>query len=134
MKDIYGNVTIVKSMSIAPRSVKLARYLRDSFCEYDLSSQILRRGTSIGANAREALRGQNRADFHLNTSIASRGAGELNYWLGLMSQVGYMSGHVFTSMNNDRVASCKLLMSIVKSISKANKKRSKQNCNLDRLP
>lgn len=125
MKDIYGNVTIVKSMSNAPRSVKLARYLRESFCEYDLSSQILRRGISIGTNAREALRGQSRADFHLNTSIASRGAEELNCWLGLMSQVGYMSGHVFTSMNNDRVASCKLLMSIVKSISKANNKKIK---------
>ena len=125
MKDIYDNVTIGKSMSIAHRSVKLARYLRESFCEYDLSSQILRRGISIGANAREALRGQNRADFHLNTSIASRGAGELNCWLGLMSQVGYMSGHVFTSMNNDRVVSCKLLMSIVKSISKANNKKIK---------
>lgn len=125
MKDIYGNVTIVKSMSNAPRSVKLARYLRESFCEYDLSSQILRRGISIGANAREALRGQNRADFHLNTSIASRGAEELNCWLGLLRQVGYMSGHVFTSMNKDRVASCKLLMSIVKSISKANNKKIK---------
>lgn len=125
MKDIYGNVTIVKSMSNAPRSVKLARYLRESFCEYDLSSQILRRGISIGANAREALRGQNRADFHSNTSIDLRWAEELNCWLGLMSQVGYMSGHVFTSMNNDRVVSCKLLMSIVKSISKANNKKIK---------
>lgn len=125
MKDIYDNVTIVKSMSNAPRSVKLARYLRESFCEYDLSSQILRRGISIGANAREALRGQNRTDFHLNTSIASRGAEELNYWLWLMSQVGYMSGQEYTSTNNDRVVSCKLLMSIVKSISKANNKKIK---------
>lgn len=125
MKDIYGNVTIVKSMSNAPRSVKLARYLRESFCEYDLSSQILRRGTSIGANAREALRGQNRADFHSKASIAMRGAEELNCWLGLMSQVGYMSGHVFTSMNNDRVVSCKLLTPIVKSISTTNNKKIK---------
>lgn len=125
MKDIYDNVTIVKSMRNAPRSVKLARYLRESFCEYDLSSQILSRGISIGANAREALRGQNRADFHSKASIAMRRVEELNCWLGLMSQVGYMSGHVFTSMNNDRVASCKLLMSIVKSISKANNKKIK---------
>lgn len=125
MKDIYDNVTIVKSMSNAPLSVKLARYLRDFFCEYDLSSQILSRGISIGANAREALRGQNRADFHSKASIAMRRVEELNCWLGLMSQVGYMSGHVFTSMNNDRVASCKLLMSIVKSISKANNKKIK---------
>ena len=125
MKDIYGNVTIVKSMSIAPRSVNLARYLRESFCEYDLSSQILRRGTSIGVNAREALRGQNRADFHLNTSIASRGAEELNCWLGLLRQVGYMPRQDYTSMNNDSAGARKLLMSIVKSISKANNKKIK---------
>lgn len=125
MKDIYGNVTIEKSMSNAPRSVKLARYLRESFCEYDLSSQILRRGISIGANAREALRRQNRADFHSNTSIASRGAEELNYWLWLMSQVGYMSGQEFTSMNNDSAGACKLLTPIVKSISTTNNKKIK---------
>lgn len=125
MKDIYGNVTIVKSMSIAPRSVNLARYLRESFCESDLSSQIMRRGTSIGVNAREALRGQNRADFHLNTSIASRGAEELNCWLGLLRQVGYMPRQDYTSMNNDSAGARKLLMSIVKSISKANNKKIK---------
>lgn len=125
MKDIYGNVTIVKSMSIAPRSVNLARYLRESFCESDLSSQIMRRGTSIGVNAREALRGQNRADFHLNTSITSRGAEELNCWLGLLRQVGYMPRQDYTSMNNDSAGARKLLMSIVKSISKANNKKIK---------
>ena len=125
MKDIYGNVTIVKSMSIAPRSVNLARYLRESFCESDLSSQIMRRGTSIGVNAREALRGQNRADFHLNTSIAMRGAEELNCWLGLLRQVGYMPRQDYTSMNNDSAGARKLLMSIVKSISKANNKKIK---------
>lgn len=125
MKDIYDNVTIVKSMSIAHRSVKLARYLRESFCEYDLSSQILRRGISIGANAREALRGQNRADFHLNTSIASRGAEELNCWLGLLRQVGYMPRQDYTSMNNDSAGARKLLTPIVKSISTTNNKKIK---------
>lgn len=125
MKDIYDNVTIVKSMSNAPRSVKLARYLRESFCEYDLSSQILRRGISIGANAREALRGQNRADFHLNTSIAMRGAEELNCWLGLLRQVGYMPRQDYTSMNNDSAGARKLLTPIVKSISTTNNKKIK---------
>lgn len=125
MKDIYGNVTIVKSMSIAPRSVNLARYLRESFCESDLSSQIMRRGTSIGVNAREALRGQSRADFHSKASIAMRGAEELNCWLGLLRQVGYMPRQDYTSMNNDSAGARKLLMSIVKSISKANNKKIK---------
>ncbi len=125
MKDIYDNVTIVKSMSNAPLSVKLARYLRESFCEYDLSSQMLRRGISIGANAREALRGQNRADFHLNTSIASHGAEELNCWLGPLRQVGYMPRQDYTSMNNDSAGARKLLTPIVKSISTTNDKNIK---------
>lgn len=125
MKDIYDNVTIVKSMSNAPLSVKLARYLRESFCEYDLSSQILRRGISIGTNAREALRGQNRADFHSKASIAMRGAEELNCWLGPLRQVGYMPRQDYTSMNNDSAGTRKLLTPIVKSISKANNKKIK---------
>lgn len=125
MKDIYGNVTIVKSMSNAPRSVKLARYLRESFCEYDLSSQILRRGISIGTNAREALRGQNRADFHSKASIAMRRAEELNCWLGPLRQVGYMPRQDYTSMNTDSAGTRKLLTPIVKSISTTNDKNIK---------
>lgn len=125
MKDIYDNVTIVKSMSNAPRSVKLARYLRESFCESDLSSQIMRRGTSIGVNAREALRRQNRADFHSKASFALRGAGELNCWLGPLRQVEYMPRQDYTSMNNDSAGTRKLLTPIVKSISTTNDKNIK---------
>lgn len=125
MKDVYDNVTMVKSMGFAPRGARIERCLRESFCEYDLSSQILRRGISIGANAREALRGQNGADFHSNTSIDLRWAEESNCWPGPLRQVGYMPRQDYTSMNTDSAGTRKLLTPIVKSISTTNDKNIK---------
>lgn len=108
-------------MAFAVRSVKLARFLRERYCEFELAGQILKCGTSIGANAREALRAQSRPDFHAKMSIALREAEESNYWLELLFQVSYISEQEYMSMNNDCVEICKLLMSIVKSTSKENK-------------
>ena len=121
MKELGENIVIVKSMAFAVRSVKLARYLRENYREFDLASQILRCGTSIGANAREALRAQSRADFHAKMSISLREAEEANYWLELLFQVEYISEQEYMSMKIDCVEICKLLMSIVKSTSKQNK-------------
>lgn len=113
------NLIIVKSMAFAVRCVKLARYLRETYREYDLASQILRSGTSVGANAREALRGQSRADFHAKMSISLREAEEADYWLDLLHQADYLSEKEYQSLKVDCVEICKLLMSIVKSTSKS---------------
>lgn len=72
MRDVNGNIIAVKSMNFAIRCVKLSRYLRENYHEYELASQIVRSGTSIGANVREALRGQSRADFRAKMSISLR--------------------------------------------------------------
>ena len=72
MKELNDNVVVMKSMDFAVRCVRLAKYLRDTHHEYDLASQILRSGTSVGANVREALRGQSRADFRARMNISLR--------------------------------------------------------------
>jgi four helix bundle protein len=121
VKDINENIVAVKSMNFAVRCVNLARYLRENYQEYDLASQILKSGTSIGANVREALRGQSRADFRAKMSISLREANETQYWLELLMNVDYLSTKEYNSLQYDCIELCKLLMSIVKSTSKENK-------------
>ncbi len=123
MKDINENVVAVKSMNFAVRCVNLARYLREKYQEYDLASQILKSGTSIGANVREALRGQSRADFRAKMSISLREANETQYWLELLMNVDYLSLKEYESLQYDCIELCKLLMSIVKSTLKENKSK-----------
>ena len=75
-----------KSYDFAIRVVHLYAYLRDSKHEYTLSKQLLRSGTSIGANLREARRGQSRADFASKLTIALKEADESLYWIELLKE------------------------------------------------
>ena len=75
------NVLLGKSKSFALRIIKLYNYLQDDKREYVLSKQLLRSGTSIGANAREAIRGQTKPDFYAKLNIALKEADESAYWL-----------------------------------------------------
>jgi four helix bundle protein len=117
MKNLEDNLIIKKSMAFAVRSVKLARYLREEYREYDLASQILRSGTSIGANAREALRGLSRPDFRAKMGIALKEAEESEYWIELLYKCEYLLEKEYISLMNDCVELCKMLMAIVKSTS-----------------
>ena len=73
-----------KSMEFAVRIVKLYRYLNEEKHENVISKQILRSGTSIGANVREAQAGQSRRDFTAKLSIALAETNETEYWLELI--------------------------------------------------
>lgn len=115
MKELSNNIVVTKSMDFAVRCVKLARFLRDNNQEYELGNQIVRSGTSIGANIREALRGQSRADFRAKMNISLREANETQYWLELPMRVGYLSDKEYQSLQHDCTESCKLLMSIVRT-------------------
>ncbi len=115
MKELSSNIVVAKSMDFAVRCVKLARFLRDNNQEYELGNQIVRSGTSIGANIREALRGQSRADFRAKMNISLREANETQYWLELPMRVGYLSDKEYQSLQHDCTESCKLLMSIVRT-------------------
>lgn len=109
-----------KSMQFAIRVVRLYQYLTEAASrkEYVLSRQMLRSGTSIGANVREALRGQSVADFTSKMNIALKEASETEYWLELLGEADYLEDKQSVSMLNDCRELIRMLMSIVKSTNK----------------
>ena len=110
-----GNPILDKSKAFALRIVKLYKYLCDEKHEYILSKQILRSGTSIGANAREATRGQTTSMFYSKMNISLGEADETAYWLELLHESGYISEEQFTSIYADNEELIKLLVSITKN-------------------
>ena len=92
MKD---NIILDKSFEFAIRVVKLYKYLCDDKNEYILSKQLLRAGTSIGANINEAQAGQSKADFIAKMAIASKEARESKYWIDLLTQLSHISPSCF---------------------------------------
>jgi four helix bundle protein len=115
MKQLEDNILMVKSMNFALRCIKMARFLRESFHEFDLASQIIRSGTSIGANAKEGLRAQSQADFISKMNIALKEANETQYWIELLYKAEYINNEQFNSMYADSTELCNFLMSIVKT-------------------
>ena len=76
MKDPEANAIVSKSYAFAIRCVRLRKYLINEKSEYEMSKQLLRCGTSIGANVKEALRGQSRPDFGAKMNISLKEASE----------------------------------------------------------
>jgi len=116
-KEMSGNIILDKSFEFAIRVVKLYKYLCDDKKEYVLSKQLLRAGTSIGANINEAQAGQSKADFIAKMAIASKEARESKYWIDLLIKTDYLDineNHV-KSLLNDIEEIIKLLTSIVKT-------------------
>ena len=103
-----------KSFLFSVRIVKLARYLQEEKREYILSKQLIRSGTSIGANIVESQQAQSRADFVSKLSIALKEASETDYWLRLLQATDYLSETEFSSV----IADCKELERILTSIIK----------------
>ncbi|MCG8025662.1 MAG: four helix bundle protein [Candidatus Thiodiazotropha endolucinida] len=87
-----------KSFEFAIRVVHLARYLQHEKKEFVLSKQVLRSGTSIGANIEEARAGESRKDFKSKMSIASKEARETLYWLKLLKQTEYLEQRMADSL------------------------------------
>ncbi len=108
-----------KSYKFAVRIIRLYKYLAEEKREYVLSRQVLRSGTSIGANVKEALQGEARADFIHKLSIALKEASETEYWLELLQETEYIDQASFDSIHPDCIELIKLLTSIIKS-SKSN--------------
>ncbi len=90
-----------KSFEFAVRIINLSIYLRSVKNEYVLSKQILRSGTSIGANVEEATGGISKADFKNKLSIAYKEARETHYWLRLMQRTEYKDIRMFKSLERD---------------------------------
>ena len=111
-----SNLIVDKSMAFAVRIVNLYKYLKDRHQEYVLSKQLLRSGTSIGANVKEATRAQSKADFNTKMHIAMKEAVETEYRIELLEKTGYITENQSKSMLNDCVELIKILISITKTL------------------
>ena len=116
------NVVLVKSFRFAVRVTKLYKYLKTEKAEAILSKQLLRAGTSIGANVTEAQRAQSRADFLSKMSIALKEADETQYWLNLLYHTGYLNFAEFHSIHQDLADILSLLTAICKNMKYSLKK------------
>ena len=99
----------------AIRIVNLYKFLRQEKKEFILAKQLLRSGTSIGANVSEAQQAQSRADFVAKLNIALKEVAETNYWLRLLHAAGYLSDEEFQSVHRDCREVEKILTAIIKS-------------------
>ena len=104
-----------KSFHFAVRVVKLCKCLQENKKEYILSKQLMRSGTSIGANIMESQQAQSRADFISKLNIARKEAVETNYWLRLLQATDYLTDSEYTSMITDCRELEKLLTAIIKT-------------------
>ena len=108
------NIIAMKSFAFALRIINLYKYLVDKN-EYVLSKQILRSGTSIGANCRESRNAQSRLDFINKLNIALKEADETAYWLDLLKEGDFIDIQSYNSIYNDCDELIKLLTSIIKT-------------------
>ena len=104
-----------KSFQFAVRIVKLCKLLQETKKEHVMSRQLLRCGTSIGANVAESQHAQSRPDFVSKLNIALKETIETDYWLRLLHETDYLTEKQFTSIYSDCDELVSLLVSIVKT-------------------
>ena len=103
------SVILKKSKEFALRIIKLHNYLNGIKHERILSNQLLRSGTSIGANAKEAVYAQSKADFTAKLFVAQKECAETEYWLELLNESNYINKTEFDSIYKD----CQELMNMI---------------------
>jgi four helix bundle protein len=114
-EPLKENQVLEMSFEFAVRIVNLYKYLTGERKEYVMSKQLLRCGTSIGANVTEAQRGQSKADFYAKMCIALKEANETQYWLRLLHRTEYLNTSHFDSINTDIQQLLGLLTAICKT-------------------
>lgn len=119
-----NNILKDKTMDFAERIVMLYKELVFVKKEYVLSKQILRSGTSIGANVVEAIHGQSPADFYAKLKIADKESAETGYWLELLKRSSYIDSKTFENLSNMLEEIRKLIVASCKTV-KANMEKSK---------
>ena len=107
-----------KSLAFAIRIVNCVKFLRFDKSEHVMSKQILRSGTSIGANIYEAAYAQSKADFVSKLSISLKEASETSYWLTLLSKTDYLEEDAYVSMKKDVDEIIRLIIASVKTSKK----------------
>ena len=123
------SITFDKSKAFALRIIRLYNCLKVTHNEFVLSKQILRAGTSIGANIAEAEFAISTKDFLSKLYIARKEAAETKYWLDLLNDAEYITKEQFDSINSDCEEIIKLLTSITKTTNLNNTKNQKLTSN-----
>ena len=111
-----NNIIVDKSFSFAVRIVNVYKHLTQLQKEYVMSRQLLRCGTSIGANIAEAQRGQSKADFRAKMSIALKEANETDYWIRLLYKTEYINDTQYESLIADIQEILSILIAICKTL------------------
>jgi four helix bundle protein len=117
------NIILNKTFEFAVRIVNLYKYLTTEKKEFVMSKQILRSGTSMGANAEEADSGQSKKDFIAKMEIVLKEGKETRYWLRLLNRTEYIDNKIFDSMLSD----CNEIIAIVTAIIVTARKNIKNN-------
>jgi four helix bundle protein len=112
-----NNVIQEKSYQFALKIIKVYKNLTEVNKEYALSKQLLRCGTSIGANIEESIRGQSDKDFFSKITIAYKEARETHYWIRLLRDSGYIDSDLSIDLFNDCDEPLKIIGSIQKTMS-----------------
>ena len=111
------SVLKTKSMAFAKRIVRLYQFLTREKQEYVMSKQVLRSGTSIGANVAEAIYGSSRKDFVSKLYISEKESAETLYWLELLNSCEYIPDELYKSMRKDCHELLAMLAATIKSCS-----------------
>ena len=119
-----GNILIDKSIDFGARIVKLHRYLSETKHESVISKQILRSGTSIGANISEAQYGNSKADFIAKLHKALKETAETEYWLHILQKSEYLDDSMAASMLNDCLEIKRILISSLNTAKQKNNPRA----------
>ena len=114
------NVVLAKSYAFATRIVRLYQHLTQDKARFALADQVLRSGTSIGANVEEATGGSSRRDFVAKCSIAYKEARETHYWLRLLRDTGYLEERLANSLLEEAEELKKILASIILAFRREN--------------
>ena len=122
-RDMEDNPLIAKSLDFSVRIVNLCKCLRDERHETIMSKQILRSGTSIGANASEAVAAESAEDFIHKLTISLKEANETKYWILLLNRTNYISEEEFKSIMSD----CQELRKLIGSIISSTKRNREKN-------
>ena len=117
------NKILIQSKAFAIRIIRAYQYLCDEKHEYVMSKQLLRSGTSIGANVRESVNAQSKLDFINKLNIALKESNETEYWLELLFETEFLDKNTFDSIIKDNNNITGTLVNIIKS--------TKQNININ---
>jgi len=109
------SVLKTKSFDFAVRIIKLYKFLKKNHSDYELSQQLLRCGTGIGALIREAEHAESKKDFLHKLNIGLKEANESIYWLELLYATDYINKRMFESVSKDALELLKMLISSVKT-------------------